>query len=415
MKKLLLTIGLLFIAHAVFAQWEKVYTHDNSSLADLHTFSADKVIVSGPYGEYLLRTTDGGANWDTLSPGNVSNMRMHFIDDIHGFVSGYAPFATGPTFFKTNDGGNAWEPMNYSISATASNSAIFFMNEHTGWIADGFQLLKTTGAGDTFLSQTITDVDYNYIKSIYFVDENTGIVATQFGETASEPFTGNKIFKTTDGGESWTLVYQDNDMGSNSFVFAGISKLEFTDALHGYAVGGEGKTLRTTDGGDTWEALSENFDYNIDDIDLLTFEKGYVASGGKVYYTADGMQTWTLQEDSNHLFDIYALSMLNDSVGYASGHGIFKTGNGGGTLSLEEAGLHFSFHVYPNPVESLLHLEIPANIQIRAITLTGINGRKVLNIHKDARDISVTGLPGGVYILQIQTKQGAASKKILVW
>jgi len=414
MKKLLSAIGVLFLTHAGFAQWEKVYTYDNSPLADLHTFSADKVIVSGPHGEYLLRTLDGGMSWDTLTPGSVSNMRMHFIDSLHGFVSGYAPIATGPTYFKTSDGGNSWEMMNYSITATATNSAMFFIDENTGWIADGFQLLKTTDAGNTFLQKIITDDGENYIKGIFFMDEITGIISTQFKETGSDFFIGNKLFKTTDGGESWAPVYQDNDMGNNSFVFSGISNIEFVDALHGYAAGGEGKILRTTNGGNSWEVLSASFAYDIDDIDFLTFENGYVASGGKVYHTTDGMQTWILQEDDDHLFDIYALSLLNDSIGYSSGHGIFKTSNGGGALSLEDVGLNATFQVYPNPAENWLQLKIPQTIPVSTITLSDLSGRKVLHVHKDARNISLTGLPGGVYILFIQTKDYTASRKIIV-
>ncbi len=84
----------------------------------------------------------------------------------------------------------------------------------------------------------------NRYDDVFFIDENTGWAVN--GE--------RRIYKTTDGGATWTLKFQaDNYLRS----------IEFATPMLGYAGSLRNSIYRTLDGGETWENISENVDFDI--------------------------------------------------------------------------------------------------------------------------------------------------------
>ncbi|MDX2136412.1 MAG: YCF48-related protein [Saprospiraceae bacterium] len=68
---------------------------------------------------------------------------------------------------------------------------------------------------------------------VFFTDSLTGWVLGEEGA----------IFKTVDGGVTWTAQYS----GTGELLYSGF----FTDSLTGWAVGSDGIILKTVDGGTT--------------------------------------------------------------------------------------------------------------------------------------------------------------------
>ncbi len=62
------------------------------------------------------------------------------------------------------------------------------------------------------------------------------------------------ILATADGGESWTVQYEDRERE------APLLDVWFEDTQHGIAVGAYGALLETIDGGQSWEDISERLD-----------------------------------------------------------------------------------------------------------------------------------------------------------
>ena len=121
----------------------------------------------------------------------------------------------------------------------------------------------------------------NTLTSVVFLDNQTGYAV---GHEAT-------ILKTVDGGNNWTLQY--NERRGEDPLFG----IYFADAKNGLAVGGFSKTYTTSDGGETWttRALIED---SFDDFhlnDLFTDAKGNVyipAEFGTVYKSRDRGKTW---------------------------------------------------------------------------------------------------------------------------
>src|SRR5690606_30094317 len=80
---------------------------------------------------------------------------------------------------------------------------------------------------------------------VFFIDQHTGFLA--FKES---------IFKTTDGGVSWTTVLTLSPSNPKHNASAYFHSIFFINALVGYAVGDFEKLFKTLDGGTTWMEVS---------------------------------------------------------------------------------------------------------------------------------------------------------------
>ena len=121
----------------------------------------------------------------------------------------------------------------------------------------------------------------NTLVGVTFVDNQTGYAV---GHAAT-------ILKTVDGGDNWTLQY--NERIGETPLFA----VYFADAQNGIAVGGFSYTFETDNGGESWtqRSLVEDSydDFHLNDV--FADKKGnlYIpAEFGTVYKSRDRGQNW---------------------------------------------------------------------------------------------------------------------------
>jgi hypothetical protein len=79
---------------------------------------------------------------------------------------------------------------------------------------------------------------------------------------------------------------------------------------------------------------------------------------------------------------------------------------GNDTFELDEA-----IEIYPNPVVTDLHIQMPSNLTIEKVSLFNNIGQLVLETN--TVDFSVAALSSGVLYAEIQTTQGTFHKKII--
>lgn len=150
-----------------------------------------------------------------------------------------------------------------------------------------------------------------YYSAVRFTSQNTAYTIT----------TAGKIFKTEDGGNTWT----QQDSGTEMHLY----DMFFFNDLHGYIVGGdainEGIILKTTDGGSTW--LSANFQVRLSNIYFINDLIGFIA-GRKLFKTLDGGTTWNEVDLGYSAYS--SINFFDESTGLLSaGNDVLKTIDGG--------------------------------------------------------------------------------------
>jgi photosystem II stability/assembly factor-like uncharacterized protein len=202
----------------------------------------------------LYATTDGGLHWSRLTSGAPSDRSglgqmavgcaesgMMFVSADRGWLTwncsasnGPAPAQSGgPVVAATIDGGLSWAAVDLPgiCGATApifsGNRGVLQSMCGVYWTTDSG---RTWNAGQALPSNAEVD----------FVDGATGFYF-QRGATGSD------LYRTNDGGRSWTVVTKGLFSGDN------IDSYQFIDAKTGFASTSKSPaTWKTTDGGKTW-------------------------------------------------------------------------------------------------------------------------------------------------------------------
>lgn len=123
--------------------------------------------------------------------------------------------------------------------------------------------------------------------------------------------------------------------------------LSFSDATSGYVVGKSGTIIKTTNGGRTWQPV-QSPGQKTTDLTSVWFTdalNGWVGTyDGHIFHTNDGGETWELQfTNPEHNFQdqpwaFTSLRFLTAGTGYAAGHFLYKTDDGGKTWLKEQTG-----------------------------------------------------------------------------
>ena len=156
-----------------------------------------------------------------------------------------------------------------------------------------------------------------YMVSPFLISNNGTTVGGGYDGTAVVGL----IFRTTDGGTTWTQQIS----GTNSLLM-GIS---FTDVNNGTAVGYNGTILRTTNGGTTWTQQISGTTTNLLGVSFSDINNGTaVGYNSTILRTTNGGTTWTKQ--STGTTDVFnGVSFTDINNGTVVGGKNFRTTDGG--------------------------------------------------------------------------------------
>ncbi len=316
MKTFFTLFIILALSFAANAQWFEVST-PTQSLYAVYFVNADIGWACG-YDSTIIKTTDGGNSWIfQSSPVGDRWEIIQFVNENFGWIRGWNKL------IKTTNGGTNWS----EVVLPFSFSDFFFISPTTGWITSqnnlpnrDSEIFKTTDGGLSWTSQFFSMDEP--LGTIFFLNENYGWVFS---------FNGF-VVKTNNGGLNWTPNY--------TAIFPQAWDISFVDTLIGWFATntlGSYDILKTTDGGDTWFSQMGEIYRNIESIKFLNSSIGYAAVSafgfpgtpgrGIIKKTTDGGNTWT--EQYSEPGALHSISMVDELVGYAAGGKLLKTVNGG--------------------------------------------------------------------------------------
>ena len=296
----------------------------NTGLEKLHYFDMDFLnqntgfIIGDNSGgvSKLFQTTNAGTTWLGISEFNGLARAMHFIDQNTGWVG------NGIQMLKTTSGGAAWQSA--ANSFPSGIRSIFFIDQNTGFASASNKIFKTTDSGlNWILVDSPSGGDFN---DLLFLNSQTGFVAGAGSNSI--------IRKTTNAGVTWITKLTGNLTGTLSSIF-------FVNNVTGFAAGGgydnpPPAIFKTTDEGETWSQIPITATYHINSLSFSENTGIVVGYGGKIGRSTDQGSSWiftesVLQQDLN----FEPLSFINENTGWLTRSGytgqspVFKTTNGG--------------------------------------------------------------------------------------
>jgi len=300
------------------------------------------------YGGGNFLSEDGGRTWAVASQG-YTGAQLHDIavapnDPQHVYTIGRSGL------FRSVDGGNSWEGLNYEPATFAEWYAVALdpQNPQNVLISDEHQgvMLRSGDGGRSwsivFRHPQVSASDFRRrhgFKAIAFAPSDPRVVYAgmsrerrNIDEGRADPSFG--IYKSTDGGRTWQQANDSNTATQNINDIV----IDPRDANVAYAATVKSGVFKTTDGGKSWTAINAGlavFDIRALAIDPQNPQTLYAgAEGGAVYKSIDGGMRWipiSAGMDPQAAIRSIVIDPTNPQVIYAADlrTGVYRSEDGG--------------------------------------------------------------------------------------
>jgi len=296
------------------------------SPASIYFINRNTGWTAGNYG-HILSTTNGGINWlsrDTALTYNAFN-NIYFINVSTGIIT-----TVSREIFTTTNGGTNWSLKNQPPLTLIS--CMDFLNGNTGWVAGGGIICYTIDGGDNWVN--LNSVSTN-IRCIDFIDNQLAFIGG-FREPCANCSDVGEIYKTTNNGLNWNIVYSINNNNFNTDIRA----IYFINQNTGWLAGGGGLTTdgygiitKTTNQGITWTEYftTTSQPYEFRSIFFVNDLTGWICGRKGIMKTSNAGINWNTQffDEYTHIFQSIFFVDANTGWSIDNRSNTYKTTNGG--------------------------------------------------------------------------------------
>ncbi len=341
----------------------------------LHMISASTGWVSGSGTNRILRTADGGAQWNDVTPrgAQAGTWTTFYLDANNAWLaSSLQPGSGSPDFtvklYRTSDGGQSWQSVGTAVADWGFPAAIDFVDRQHGWLfmkqdgtletpgSDMVAFYGTTDGGASWnkLSQSDPSGLAGHLPQAcsklnpVFLSASTGWIPGSCGAGG-----GYFLYVTRDGGRNWAAVALRMPPAGTLTCDCEIGSLRFWDKQQGALVlDGASQDARgyaqnflytTIDGGRSWQ-LGPVLPANAFSVYFLDAAHGWTldAKANNLLFSGDGGRHWstagTIPSNSNAV--VMDFQFVTPQVGWALGADsrglpILKTVDGGATWTTQ--------------------------------------------------------------------------------
>ncbi len=290
----------------------------------------------GATGGGLWKTTDGGENWEPVTDFKITsasvgavavsetNPDLVFIGTGETCIRGN--IMPGDGVYRSRDAGETWEhigfPRSHGISKIRihpTNPDIIFVASFGKYSAPSEErgVFKSTDGGDTW-RRVLYRNDETGAIDIAIDRNNPNVLYASLWQAFRKEYTmssggpGSGMFKSTDGGETWTEITRNPGMPQEGLVGrigVAVSSAN-SNRLYALFENDNGGLFRSDDAGATWELVNDN---------RAIRQRAF-------YYT--------------HVFADHH----DEDVVYLQNTSLFRSTNGGDSTEVINNGTHGDFH-----------------------------------------------------------------------
>ena len=393
----------------------------------------------------ILHTTDAGNTWlPQVSP--IDSSWFHevvFTDANSGYIIGRRPVTSffGGTGYllSTKDAGLNWA-VNHKMD-THYFEDMSFISPDTGWMTGALWsitepnglIMRTVNGGQSWATifntdSTRTDSINNFDSSVWFtgiemINDSLGYV---LGGWSGDGLGPTPMFKTVDGGESWTYFAEIppvvTDIGTRG------------DTI--WAVGW-GRFAASTDGGINWRTAALELRSITGPIAFVMinghtgFVLGLDLDGATIYYTENNWSDWStpLINQLPWIADIYADE--NGNIWAVGDEGVILYTNRILAVATDgQDAIPLSYELYqnyPNPFNprTTIQFDLPVESMV-SLVVYDMLGRELRVLRDrieragfkstawDGRDKRGQQVPSGIYIARLVTPDFTKSVKMIL-
>jgi photosystem II stability/assembly factor-like uncharacterized protein len=405
-KLLLSAIIVIFLSSPLSAQWYYASTPGGGrfSFPDINTGYTTS-------GGIVKKTIDAGLTWETILDLDLvygDSKGIFFTNTETGWVS-----ADDHKLYHTTDGGLTWSEV---LDMGSSGESISFVDNNHGWAKNFSNFYRTTDGGQTWNQHTLGF--YAAVCNFFFINPNTGWVGNY-------SYMATTIQKTTDGGLTWA---------PKQTVNAIFYSIQFINELTGWGAGYSGQVYKTIDGGETWTIQNSNIPHTINKICMINESTGWIGTdyawGGtsNMAYTTDGGDNWmpVVKPENVRITDIVFFG--ETGIGYMiMGGKLYKASNNGIITSITGTGNNipekFSlFQNYPNPFNPSTNIKFNLSrtgfVSLKVFDITGKEVQSLITSQMNAGEyeyqFNAEGLASGIYYYKLSDGVQSEVKKMML-
>jgi len=427
------------ISSPIYSQgvWEKIYSPTDENLKSVFFVDSLYGWAAGDSG-IIINTTNGGTNWSIQNSNTSDNIvEIFFVNRSIGWASSWSTTAPpfGTILLKTTDGGVNWNQIPYPTE-NIFITCILFTDSLTGWMGGKpHALVKSTDGGFNWQQ---AEIDTSILAFLPVL--NIKFYNSEYGYACGGAFeNAGVIWNTTNGGNKWFAI-------DHSFAPPDpIQQIHLFDSLHVIGSSGDREVygvgmIRTTDGGNFWEYENAGIPGVAYDLEFRTDYNAWATLGSieSLIYSLDSGATWSQipTPDSTTIFDI----TFPDSL-----HG-YAVGQNGAIIKYKPEIINYienditstpsDFRLlqnYPNPFNPSTKIKFKISkspllggdgrggLQYVKLVIYDILGNEVttlVNEELPAGNYEVefdgSNLPSGVYFYRLQAGTFVSSKKMIL-
>lgn len=386
----------------------------------------DKLIYGVQYGYTVKNLINNQETPVNVMPLNESPMDgkigLIYVDKKHaGRVYTYESSFMGNNINVSEDYGATVTPLYNTFDTGFTAAETDPANQNIAWIA------TFNGVNATLIKSNFTNTA-NPVNDIitlpYDEDYIYGIKVNQNNSNEVMVTVGNRLFKTTNSGTSWTEI----TAGLQDLILPNIALSLIQNPLNTnqYTMAASNGIYTSLDAGNTWSKI---YDGMVNKVEHSTKQNGqiigitntYLDTLPKVVYTSNGGTSWQEKTASNY----FNTTVLDGTARFvdATTAEVYLTSNSLGilkdvitftTLGTSNPDIvKDDISIYPNPAQDVINIKLGKNASKFKVTIYSTAGQLVLT-SENKSSIDISGLTKGVYLVKIdQANTPTIVKKVI--